>query len=316
VSVAPPIPQVTREYRNHHLDSTRWEVYQPRAGDIIVTTSYKSGTTWAQQILSWLLLGDAAAVSEMREVSPWVDACFMGESKADLGERVASLPDRRFLKSHLPLDGLPYYPEVHYLIVGRDPRDVFMSLHNHYHNYTELIYEVMNDPERLVGEPIAPCPNDPRELWREWIGRGSFDWESEGHPFWANMGHTQSYWEFRSLPNFLFLHYSDLLADLDRAVRRIVEFAGIDASEERIRKTVEETTFARVKERVTALSEEEDSSRIAFRGGAESFFYKGVNGRWRDVLEPEDLELYESAKARVLTPDCATWLEQGGLVPV
>jgi aryl sulfotransferase len=306
---------VTRVYKNHHLDSTRWDVYAPRASDIIVTTSLKSGTTWTQQILSWLLRGDAAAVLDMREVSPWVDACFMGMGKKDLGALIAGLPDRRVLKSHLPLDGLPYYPEVHYIIVGRDPRDVFMSLHNHYGNYTDLIFELLNDHERLVGEPIQGCPEDPRVMWRDWITRGFFEWESEGYPFWGNMAHAQSYWEYRHLPNFLFLHYADMLADLEGAVRQIVEFAGIDASEGRVRQTVEETTFARVKQRVDALPEEEDTSRIAFRGGAGSFFYKGVNGRWRDVLTDEDLALYEIAKMRVLSPDCAAWLERGGALP-
>ena len=32
------------------------------------------------------------------------------------------------------------------------------------------------------------------------------------------------------------------------------------------------------------------------------------------VLSDEDLELYEKAKARVLSPDCAAWLENGGSV--
>jgi aryl sulfotransferase len=308
-------PSVTRVYKNHHLDSTRWDVYAPRAGDIIVSTSYKSGTTWAQQILAWLLRGEADAVGEIRAISPWVDACFMGIEKESLRELLAELPDQRFLKSHLPLDGLPYFPEVHYIIVGRDPRDVFMSLHNHYGSYTDLIFEIMNDPERLVGEPLPACPEDPRELWRDWISRGSFEWESEGFPFWTNMGHTQSYWEYRHLPNFLFLHYSDMLVDLEGAVRKIVAFAGIDASEERIHQTVEETTFARVKQRVEALTDEEDSSRIVFNGGAGTFFNKGINGRWRDVLSQDDIALYEAAKLRVLSPDCAAWLERGGPLP-
>jgi hypothetical protein len=29
------------------------------------------------------------------------------------------------------------------------------------------------------------------------------------------------------------------------------------------------------------------------------------------VLAPDDLALYEEAKRRVLTPDCAAWLESG-----
>lgn len=310
------LPRVTRNYHNHHLDSTRWQVYEPRAGDIIVTTSYKSGTTWTQQILSWLLRGDEAGMGDLREISPWVENCFIPLPREDLRRLLAELPDRRFLKSHLPLDGLPYHPDVHYIIVGRDPRDVFMSLLNHYRNYTDLILGLMNDPERLVGEPLAACPEDPHKLWRDWIGRGCFEWEQEGYPFWANMGHTQSYWPYRALPNLLFLHYADMLEDLEGAVRRIDAFASIGASDERIRRTVEETTFSRVKQRAESLSDEEDGARIAFRGGSNSFFYKGVNGRWRELLDDEDLALYEAAKKRVLSPDCARWLEQGGPVPV
>ena len=166
-----------------------------------------------------------------------------------------------------------------------------------------------------MGEPLARCPKDPRALWRDWITRGSFEWESEGYPFWANMGHVQSYWEQRQLPNFLFLHYADMLADLEGAVRSLVAFARIEASEERILRTVEETTFARVKERVHALPGDQDPARVMLRGGSRSFFYKGVNGRWRDVLTEEDLALYEAAKQRVLSPDCAIWLEEGGPIP-
>ena len=46
------LPEISRTYRNHHLDSTLWREYEPRPGDVIVTTSYKSGTTFTQQILT------------------------------------------------------------------------------------------------------------------------------------------------------------------------------------------------------------------------------------------------------------------------
>ncbi len=51
-----------------------------------------------------------------------------------------------------------------------------------------------------------------------------------------------------------------------------------------------------------------------WKGGAAAFFFKGNNGRWRDVLTEDDLAMYEAAKGRVLSPDCAAWLEQGGPV--
>jgi aryl sulfotransferase len=56
-----------------------------------------------------------------------------------------------------------------------------------------------------------------------------------------------------------------------------------------------------------------------FEGGSDRFFFKGTNGRWRDVLTAEDLALYETAVAR-LEPGLRRWLEAGrlaapGLVP-
>jgi len=47
------------------------------------------------------------------------------------------------------------------------------------------------------------------------------------------------------------------------------------------------------------------------KGGADAFFYKGTNGRWREVLSREELALYDKAAKRVLTPDCRQWLENG-----
>jgi aryl sulfotransferase len=305
------LPTRSRVYQNHHLDSERWHEYSPRDGDIIVTTSYKSGTTWTQSILLSLLHPEVTdPQTSMQQMSPWVDARFVPIPRADLRGILEALPDRRFLKSHLPLDGLPCFENVRYLIVGRDPRDVFMSLLNHYSSYTELAMSMFNSPDR-PGEPLPPCPDEPRALWRDWMTRGWFDWESEGYPFWSNLHHTQSYWNYRHLPNFLFLHYADMLADLEGAVRRIARFCEIDVDDAAIARAVEDTTFANVKKRVEAMPAEQDGSGLVFSGGQRTFFFKGTNGRWRNVLTESDLALYEAARERVLTPDCARWLEQG-----
>jgi aryl sulfotransferase len=308
------LPQVTRVYQNHHLDSTRWDVYQPRADDIIVTTSYKSGTTWTQEILLHLLHGREDPLPDMHALSPWVGARFQGTTKEDIGKRLESIPGRRFVKSHLPLDGLPYYPEVKYLIVARDTRDVFMSLFNHYSSYTDTVMALMNTPD-IVGDPLEPCPEDPRELWQSWITKGWFDWESEGYPMWSNLHHTQTYWDYRHLDNFLFLHYGEMLADLEGNVRKIARFCDIEVDDDDVARTVEANTFANVRKRVEQVPEDADPLALAFKGGLKRFFFKGTNGRWRDVLTDEDLALYEAAKQRVLTPDCARWLEEGGEIP-
>ncbi len=47
------------------------------------------------------------------------------------------------------------------------------------------------------------------------------------------------------------------------------------------------------------------------KGGGDTFINKGTNGRWRGVLDAEDLELYAQAMAK-LPADYAHWLEHGG----
>ena len=55
-------------------------------------------------------------------------------------------------------------------------------------------------------------------------------------------------------------------------------------------------------------------TKMILRGGSDSFFHKGTNGRWREVLSTDELKLYDAAAERELTADCRRWLEQGGAV--
>jgi aryl sulfotransferase len=68
------------------------------------------------------------------DVSPWFD--LHPQSLAVVIEKLEAQQHRRCIKSHLPLDGLLYFPQVKYVVVGRDARDVFMSMWNHHSNYT------------------------------------------------------------------------------------------------------------------------------------------------------------------------------------
>ena len=62
-----------RLYQNHHFDSTRWDYFDSRDDDIIIGTSYKAGTTWAQAIVAHLLFPDGNLPGGPADMSPWLD---------------------------------------------------------------------------------------------------------------------------------------------------------------------------------------------------------------------------------------------------
>lgn len=284
-----------RTYRNHLLDSTRWERFVPREDDVVVVTPYKSGTTWMLNLVHRLIfLGiDAPPFHEQ-----WID-CRFRQTAHEMETEIEATTHRRYLKSHLALDGIPFHPQVSYIVVGRDPRDVFMSLWNHHHALVPQLDAFAAVPGR-VGPPLPPPAHDVRDAWRDWMTRGWFEWEQEGYPFWGNLHHVESWWSVRERPNVLFVHFGELTSDLAAQIRRVAEFLGIPVSDEAIGRTVDDL-------RVERLEEQMARRDPAF---ARAFFrHRGRNGRWRDVLSPEDLELYERTAAELLPVDCRTWLE-------
>jgi aryl sulfotransferase len=292
-------------YQNHHLDSTRWDSVDLRDGDIVITTAYKAGTTWTQRIFAALILGPDAPPGSLMELSPWVDARFQGP----LEPMVASLDaqqHQRFMKSHLAADGIRFDDRVHYIVVGRDTRDVFMSLWNHYTAYTDLAFELFNDPDR-PGREFPRPPATPRDMWPQWISEGWFDWEPDGWPFWSHHHHLSTWWEARELHNVLFLHYSDLLADTEAEMRRLAAFCAIEVPEDQWPAINAAVQIDQMRNDARAV---DVGASMIFDGGIDRFIFKGTNGRWRDVLTDDDLAMYDQA-ASTLEPSLRTWLEGG-----
>jgi aryl sulfotransferase len=302
--MAGALPDVMHTYQNHILDSTRWRRYVPRDDDIVITTSYKSGTTWVQALVAYLVLG-TASVPVLDQVSPWLEARFTPVD--EVLRQLDAQTHRRFIKSHLPLDAMPFYRQVKYIVVARDARDVFMSLWNHHTSYEEATVAALNDIPGRVGPPLPPR-QELHQFWRDWITRGWFAWESEGYPYWGNLHHTKTWWPYRRLDNILFVHFNDLLRDLPGEIRRITRFLDIECADQALADVAQAVTFATMKRNADQLLPD---AATAWKGGAQTFVFQGTNGRWREILSPEELALHRQTVARVLPHDCAAWLEHG-----
>jgi aryl sulfotransferase len=294
----PNWPQKTREMHSHHFDSTIWNDFRFRDDDIVISTYAKSGTTWMQQIVAQLLFGPDGDL-EVAEMSPWLDLRVPPKSvKLPV---VEAQTHRRFLKTHLPVDALVFSPRAKYLYIGRDARDVVWSFHNHHVNANDVWYSALNDTPGRVGPPIERPPPDVRQYWREWLAR-------DGYPFWSFWDNVRTWWEVRTLPNVLFVHFTQLKRDMPGQMRRIAAFLDVPVDEERWPKIVEYCSFDWMKSHATKSV---PLGGAFWDAGAQVFINRGVNGRWRDMLTSEECAEYEARAVRELGPDCARWLATG-----
>ena len=298
-------PQV---YRTWMIDSRRWDGYRPRAGDIIVATYPKCGTTWMQQIVS-LLIFQSTEPRDIGETAPWIDRRVAPPVEA-LFAALDAQTHRRFLKSHLPFDGLPSFDAVRYIHVARDGRDACLSYHN---QITRFRPEVRAELDRIgiadetLRRPYPHIPVHAADYFRMWlsegVGRGK-----DGTPNLSYFDLERTYWAARRKPNLLMVHYRDLKADLAGEMRRVARFLDIDVPDAIFPELVEAATFEQMRRVGDKLM-----PRVlrTFEGGADRFFYKGENDRWRDVLTSDDVARYEEKVKASLSPACAAWLERG-----
>lgn len=155
------------------------------------------------------------------------------------------------------------------------------------------------------GPPLGHPSCDVREYYLSFLEDGTMP----GFPLSPLWKHVQGWWDVRDLPNVLLVHFSALKADMGSEIRRIAEFLGIEIDESKWPAILEHCSFDYMRNELAKV----DLMEQFFKGGGKSFIHKGTNGRWRDVLSPEEIARGDEVAARELTPDCAHWLETGEL---
>jgi len=291
-------PIKSRDVRSQFFDSSIWDDFEFRSGDIIIVSYPKSGSTWMQQIVAQILF-NGAVDAEVAKLSPCLDLRL--PPRAEKLAMLSGQTHRRFIKSHLPREAVAYSPQAKYIFVARDGRDVVWSMHNHFGRANDLHYHAFNETAGRVGPPVVRPPESIRQYFLEWL-------QGDGYPLLPFWQMIRSWWEIRSMPNVLLIHYQELKDDLEGYMHRVADFLLVQVAVVDWPRLVSHCRFDYMKrhgEQVAPLG------GAFWDGGAQTFIHRGTNGRWNGVLTPADCSAYEVAARRELGDDCASWLGTG-----
>jgi hypothetical protein len=232
---------------------------------------------------------------------------------AELVATIEAQRHRRFLKSHTPLDGLPWDERITYICVGRDPRDVALSWDNHLASMdignlmTARIAAVGAEDLDLSAMPMPAA--DPIDRFWAWIEDPGVEGSIDG--FASMINHLQTFWARRDEPNVHLFHYAEMQADLAGQLRRLANILGSEVPEDRWDALVRAATFESMKAKADVLAP--DTTHRIWQDNAMFFRRGGRSGQWREVMGDDELPRYRARLEALAGPDLIEWLHQGSL---
>lgn len=97
--------------------------------------------------------------------------------------------------------------------------------------------------------------------------------------------------------------------ETNRITEDVATFLKLPFAEEQLPVIMQAVSLEAMSDKAVRAERAEPNRAPVWKEGAKSFFFKGTNGRWRDVLSAEEVALYEEKAGRLLTPACRAWLE-------
>lgn len=295
------MPDVPIHYSSQDEDNSRWIGFPFRDGDIVISARSKAGTTWLQMICALLVFQSPELPDSLTNISPWLD--WLGAPRSDVYARLARQDHRRFIKSHTPLDGLPVVNQVTYMVTGRHPLDMAVSL---YHQGGNLNRERMRE---LTGQPDSQPVGAQRPPLHDWL----VSWiEQEVDPsdsldsLPGVLWHLTDAWNRRPVQDVVLVHYNDLVRNLGGEMRRIADQLGFSVREAAWPGLVEAATFARM--RSNAASTAPNPSGIL--KDPEAFFRRGYSGAGAETLSGDELDRYYRRASTMAPPVVLDWVHQ------
>jgi len=287
------LPQRTVRYDSPIIDAARWDHFSPRDGDIVICTPPKCGTTWTQAICALLIFGTPELKVKPGVISPWFDATH--HPIEEVTAMLEAQTHRRFIKTHTPLDGVPYFSQCQYLAVFRDPRDAHFSMRNH----------VLN---QASGKNAHRATQDIGAGFRHWAERPYVEAERDNFSLANLIHHFKTYRQFEHLPNIHLMHYSDMRHDLRGEMLGCSHYLGIDVAENKIEVLAAAAEFENMKRKADQFAPGAGQNRWKDEG---RFFNKGSNRQWQADLSTDDLAAYDVRMREMLSETDRVWLEDG-----
>jgi aryl sulfotransferase len=165
-----------RSVRDYLSSSDVWDDFLAEggfvAGDIVVADPFKAGTTWTQRILQQILDNGEEPEQSLSDASPWLDSSF-GDHAAMLARlrQQRQRGVRRVIKSHLPADALPFDPVARYIFVGRNGKDLAISLHHYLRQFSDATMARINAIHAARSGEDRPLviPAELHEFFEHWL---------------------------------------------------------------------------------------------------------------------------------------------------
>lgn len=293
-----------RRYRGAFADSARWERFEFRPNDVVITTPSKSGTTWMQTIVGMLIFGRVDLGEPLSVLSPWLDMLMHTDDQVfGVLERQRH---RRFFKTHTPIDGIPRVDGVSYIAVVRHPLDVALSDLDHASNmHTERAVELLAAASGapLPDEPRPERPKEPGDYLRWFIDNDEQPCGSGPYGLADFSQQALTYWDAREGPGVHLFHYAEMWSDLDRQMRRVADALGVEADPEVWDELVDGATLDSMRSRAS------DTVPNVHQGiwvDPAKFFRAGGTRDWASLLSADDVTHFE-ARAQALLGPATEW---------
>jgi hypothetical protein len=265
-----------------------------------------------QMICALLIFQTPVLERPLAEISPWLDLLTL--RREDVLALLEAQRHRRFIKSHTPLDGLPADDQVTYVCVGRDPRDVAVSLSHHMDNMDRAAFmqaraqAVGRDDvdELLARDPLSGAETREASFWH-YVDKPTAPVHTTSS-LRSTLHHYAEAVRAAERANVVVFHYGGLKADLAGEMRRLADRLGIAVDERVWPELVEAASFERMRARADDLV---PSAPQRFWKETRQFFHSGTGGGWRAFWDDAAQRRYEDRVAALAPPDVTHWAHHG-----